>query len=142
MIVNAEVFQSLKNPVWGLEVSRWSSDKGTKMFWNNTLRVCDLLRRAPRNPILSTAINLVPIVSNISILCPFPSGRHYVHINALRANDYIPLRLFYQPGSYVFVFLRFFDELTKGNQTFLAFYRASLVIRNNCERRRKPGSGK
>lgn len=136
--LDVEILFNVQNPTWGINIFRWRPNGRSQLVWNSTLRVCDMSRRGPRNPIVAAVIKLVPIMSNFSMTCPILAGHFHLNLNVKTINDYIPMRIFYEPNSYLVVAFKFYEQFPIGNLTNLGFYRMALIVNKKCERR---GSG-
>lgn len=132
--MDVSILHNIQNPTWGVKISKLNDNGSSQLLWNSTMRLCDMARRAPRNPIIAAVIRLVPLWSNFTMVCPLSVGNFYVRANIKSLGDEFPLRLFYELNSYVIVMLTLYEQIPLGNLTKIAYSQWNLLINKKCKR--------
>lgn len=121
------------NPIYRIYVTRWTSIRTPVLqLFNASIRVCDMERFSSRNPFIKAFTTVAQKMSNVTLTCPLKAGMYFVKIRTGGLRNIFPLRLLYQSDSYLTVHLALFNEVQKGNLTFLADYLINSIVTSDC----------
>lgn len=130
--IDVDLLQTYVNPTWSIEVTRWSLGGSVTNIFNISIRVCEMERLSTRDIFAKAVREGVLKLSNFTLTCPIAAGRYFVRGGAKMMRTLFPLRLFYEKNTYISLYFRFYEQIPRGNYTFLAEYLTNGVIKRYC----------
>lgn len=126
---HVDLLQSYVNPTWNIEFYKLSSVLGSTLLSNISIRVCEMLRFSSRNLFVNAFMEVVREFTNFTLTCPLRANRFFVHLDTNNMKRLFPIRLFYEPNTFIQVRNEFYEQAPKGNFTLLAEFVLNCVIK-------------
>lgn len=132
MATQIDLLQSYMNPTWNIEVYRWSLIRGPTLLFYISIRTCEIKRFPPRNPFLNASLELAQKFTNFTLTCPLRADSYFVLLDFKSLWKIFPVRVFYQPETFIHSHQRFYEQAPKGNYTLLAEFQVNFIIGFYC----------
>lgn len=127
-----ELFTTVRNQAWRIDISKWSPSEGMTTLLNENLNPRDFVRLS-RNPRISTIINVIRHISNFNITGRIETKKYHVQANFMEIASILPLRYFYRPNIFGILEAGFYEQVPVGNLTKIAFLSVGIVIEKLCK---------
>lgn len=127
-----DVLTKIKNPTWNIDMSLYSTDKGTVKIYNRTFHTCNMKETARKNPFVAGFVRLVKAQTNFTLGCPLTPNIYHVCVIYADVVNQITFRPFYVPNTLAFFKFHFYDQIPIGNLTLIAFYKLGVIIKRIC----------
>lgn len=130
--VEADLLQSFVNPACNIEITKWSRGRSLTNIFNTTIRFCEMERLSSRDLFVKAIREFFLKLTNFTLTCPLASGRYSAKVRTKFARTLFPLRLFYEKDSFISLHFRFYEQIPRGNYTYLAEYLTNGLIKRYC----------
>lgn len=131
--IRFDLLQTLANPTWGIEFTRWGPGQSSTNLFNTSILICQVERLSRRNLYLKMFRDSAKGMTNFTFACPLPAGRYFMRFDMDGIKSIFPGRLFYQENTFLTIIDRFYEQIQKGNHILFAQILYTYQIKRFCQ---------
>lgn len=131
--IRFDLLQTLANPTWGIEFTRWGPGQSSTNLFNTSILICQVERLSRRNLYLKMFRDSAKGMTNFTFACPLPAGRYFMRFGMDGIKSIFPGRLFYQENTFLTIIDRFYEQIQKGNHILFAQILYTYQIKRFCQ---------